>query len=94
MTVTSRLPGSLFAAPPVTEIPYRLLGRTGEKVSIVGVGGFQIGSQKDEKESIRIIRTAIGSGVNFMDNCGDYNDGESERRWGRRWRTATATGSS
>ena len=64
------------------KIPYRLLGRTGESVSIVGLGGYHIGIQKDEQESIRLIRTAIDNGVNFMDNSWDYNDGVSEIRMG------------
>jgi predicted aldo/keto reductase-like oxidoreductase len=64
-------------------IPYRTLGRTGEKVSIVGLGGYHLGKQADEQESIRIIRTAIDNGVNFMDNCWDYNDGASESRMGK-----------
>jgi predicted aldo/keto reductase-like oxidoreductase len=64
-------------------IPYRTLGRTGEKVSMVGLGGYHIGSQSSEQESIRIIRTAIDNGVNFLDNCWDYNDGASEVRMGK-----------
>jgi predicted aldo/keto reductase-like oxidoreductase len=63
-------------------MPYRTLGRTGEKVSIVGLGGYHIGKQADEQESLRIIRTAIDNGINFMDNCWDYNDGASEVRMG------------
>ena len=66
-----------------SEIPYRTLGRTGERVSILGLGGFHIGMQNDEKESIKIIRTAIDNGINFMDNCWDYNDGNSEIRMGK-----------
>jgi aryl-alcohol dehydrogenase-like predicted oxidoreductase len=65
------------------EMPYRTLGRSGEKVSLLGLGGFHIGVQKDEQESIRIIRTAIDNGVNFMDNCWDYNGGISEIRMGK-----------
>ena len=64
-------------------IPRRTLGRTGEMVSLVGLGGAHIGRQRDEQESIRIIRTAIDSGINFMDNCWDYNDGKSEERMGK-----------
>jgi predicted aldo/keto reductase-like oxidoreductase len=65
------------------EVPRRTLGRTGEKVSMVGLGGYHIGVQKDEQESIRIIRTALDSGINFLDNCWDYNGGESEVRMGK-----------
>jgi predicted aldo/keto reductase-like oxidoreductase len=72
-----------WAADTKSEVPRRTLGRTGEKVSMVGLGGYHIGSQKDEQESIRIIRTALDSGINFLDNCWDYNGGESEGRMGK-----------
>src|SRR5258705_13329815 len=63
---------------------YRTLGSTGENVSAIGVGGWHLGlKQVPEKLSLRIVRTAIDRGVNFMDNCWDYWDGESERRMGR-----------
>jgi len=65
------------------EMPYRTLGRSGEKVSLLGLGGFHLGLQDDEQLSIRIVRTAIDNGVNFMDNCWDYNDGKSEVRMGK-----------
>ena len=66
------------------DIPRRTLGRTGEKISIVGIGGYHIGKPGlDAEEGIRIVRTALDQGVNFLDNCWDYNDGESERRMGR-----------
>jgi predicted aldo/keto reductase-like oxidoreductase len=77
------LPGRALAAESRQGIPYRILGRTGEKVSAIGLGGYHVGSQPDEKESIRIIRTAIDEGVNFLDNCWDYNDGQSEIRMGK-----------
>jgi len=64
-------------------IPMRTLGRSGEKVSMVGLGGYHIGMQSDEQESIRIIRTALDSGINFLDNCWDYNGGQSEVRMGK-----------
>ena len=58
-------------------IPYRRLGRTGEMVSLIGVGGYHLGRQADEQETIRIVRTAVDNGVNFLDNCWDYNGGAS-----------------
>jgi predicted aldo/keto reductase-like oxidoreductase len=64
-------------------IPYRTLGSTKEQVSLIGLGGAHIGKQVDEKDSIRIIRTAIDNGINFMDNCWDYNGGLSEIRMGK-----------
>jgi len=66
-----------------SSVPRRTLGHTGEKVSIVGLGGYHIGMQSNEQESIRIIRTALDSGINFLDNCWDYNDGQSEIRMGK-----------
>lgn len=57
---------------------YRTLGKTGEKVSAVGLGGYHIGVPKQEQEGIRLIRSAIDRGMNFMDNCWDYHDGKSE----------------
>jgi aryl-alcohol dehydrogenase-like predicted oxidoreductase len=63
-------------------VPRRRLGRTGEKVSIVGIGGFHLGRPAEE-EAIRIVRTALDNGVNFLDNCWDYNGGVSEERMGK-----------
>jgi predicted aldo/keto reductase-like oxidoreductase len=65
-----------------TGIPYRTLGRTREKVSLVGLGGYHLGNQADPQESIHIIRTGLDEGINFLDNCWDYNGGESEIRMG------------
>lgn len=65
------------------DIPYRTLGRTGEKVSSIGVGGFHLGLISDANESVRIVRTAIDRGITFLDNCWDYNEGQSEIRMGQ-----------
>ncbi len=71
------------AADRKNGIPYRPLGRTGEKVSLIGLGGYHLARQSDPEESIRIIRTGIDEGINFLDNCWDYNGGESEIRMGK-----------
>jgi len=63
-------------------IPYRLFGKTGVKVSIIGVGGYHIGVQPSQEDSTRIIRRAIDEGVNFLDNAWEYNGGVSEVRMG------------
>jgi predicted aldo/keto reductase-like oxidoreductase len=65
-----------------TAIAHRTLGRSGEKVSMIGIGGYHIGTPS-EQEAIRIVRTALDNGVNFLDNCWDYNDGVSEERMGK-----------
>lgn len=74
---------SMTPPPAAAGVPYRTLGRSGEKVSMIGLGGYHIGFQSDEQESIRIVRAAIDNGINFMDNCWDYNDGQSEIRMGK-----------
>jgi aryl-alcohol dehydrogenase-like predicted oxidoreductase len=65
------------------DMRYRKLGRTGEEVSLIGLGGHHIGRQKEDSESIKIIRAAIDAGVTFMDNSWDYHDGGSELRMGK-----------
>jgi len=63
---------------------YRTLGSTGEKVSASGVGGWHLGlGHVDEQLAIRIVRSAIDRGINFLDNCWDYNEGASETRMGK-----------
>ena len=64
-------------------VPMRTMGRSGEKISIVGLGGYHLGKPADEQESVRIIRAGMDAGINFLDNCWDYNGGESEVRMGK-----------
>jgi predicted aldo/keto reductase-like oxidoreductase len=81
--VTSLGQKASFAAEG-TGMPYRILGHTGEKVSLLGIGGAHIGeSYVPEALGIQIIRTALDSGVTFLDNCWDYNGGRSEIRMGK-----------
>ena len=82
ITAMCSVRADLWAAEERGGIPYKTLGSTGEKVSAIGLGGYHIGQPTDE-ESIRIIRTAIDGGINFMDNCWDYNDGASEVKMGK-----------
>jgi aryl-alcohol dehydrogenase-like predicted oxidoreductase len=77
--------GALATAPLAMAAPgansdgmiYRTFGQTGIKVSAIGLGGSHIGNPQ-EKEGIRIVRSAIDRGITFMDNCWDYHDGKSE----------------
>src|ERR1700733_9969179 len=85
-----------FGEPTFAEtrnrIPHRILGRTGEKVSAIGIGGYHLGRPGLEAdESIRIVRSALDEGINFLDNCWDYNGGESEIRMGKALRDGYRT---
>ncbi len=65
------------------EMLYRPLGRTGETISAIGLGGFHIGKKKlSDDEAVKLIHQAIDRGITFMDNCWDYNQGRSELRMG------------
>jgi uncharacterized protein len=64
-------------------IPRRPLGETGAMVSIIGLGGWDIGAVREEKEAIAIMHEAIDEGLIFFDNCWDYHDGGSEERMGK-----------
>jgi len=72
-----------MAASRHTEMTYRVLGRTGQRVSTIGLGGWHLGlDHVSAPLATRLIREAIDRGINFLDNCWDYNDGKSERRMG------------
>jgi uncharacterized protein len=68
---------------PGEGIPTRPLGKTGEKVSILCLGGWHIGSIKDKDEAVKIMHAALDEGVTFFDNCWDYHDGGSEEIMGK-----------
>jgi uncharacterized protein len=63
-------------------VPHRPLGKTGLDVSIIGVGGFHLGSTKDQPAANEIVARALDAGINFFDNAWDYHDGLSETRLG------------
>jgi uncharacterized protein len=81
-TLMTTLSKKLSHAAETATVPMRVLGRTGEKISIVGLGGYHLGVP-NEQEAIRIVRTALDSGMSFLDNCWDYNGGQSEVRMGK-----------
>jgi uncharacterized protein len=65
------------------DIPRRALGRTGEFVSALGLGGYHLGSIGTEREATRIIHAAIEAGITFMDNAWEYHQRKSEVRMGK-----------
>jgi len=85
-------PGTALAqpanhVPPMTAIegmiPKKSLGKTGVQVSALGVGGFHLGSAKDQQEVNQIVAQAIDAGINFFDNAWEYHEGDSEVRLGK-----------
>lgn len=62
---------------------YRTLGRTGESVSVLGLGGYHMGTIEQEKDAVAFVRSAIDRGVTFMDNSWDYHEGKSEQWMGK-----------
>jgi len=65
------------------EIPTRPFGRTGERVSVLGLGGFHVGVPDTDAEAVRLVHAAIDAGITFLDNAWDYNGGTSEKRMGK-----------
>jgi uncharacterized protein len=70
------------AAADKKGLPTRELGKTGQKVSIMCLGGWHIGSVKDKKEAVKIMHAALDGGMTFFDNAWDYHDGKSEEWMG------------
>jgi uncharacterized protein len=89
LAAEARLDGAAAQTPlpavaTVNGIGRRKLGRADAEVSIIGIGGYHIGlSDVSEADAIRIVRRALDEGINFLDNCWDYNDGASEERMGK-----------
>ncbi len=80
----TQIPLTSSAGTRKGDMLYRTLGRTGEQVSAIGMGGFHIAQPgHTEDESIRLVRVAIDRGITFMDNSWDYNEGRSEVRMGK-----------
>ncbi len=71
--------------PEASGMIYRELGTTGERVSAIGMGGYHLDKdgKVQEQDAVKLVRSAIDSGITFMDNCWDYNDGISEVRMGQ-----------
>ena len=69
--------------PRPGEIPQRPLGRTGAKVSALGVGGHHLGDFKTVEEAIRLVHEAVDAGITFFDNCWEYWNGRAEDWLGR-----------
>lgn len=78
----AEMQGASSASDDPTPMPMRRLGRTGVEVSLMGLGGYHLGLPS-EQDAMRIVHEAMDHGLTFLDNCWDYNGGESERRMGK-----------
>ena len=76
-------PSTSYQAPAPDSVPRRALGKTGEYVSAIGLGGYHLGLIPTEREAVRVAHAAIDAGITFMDNAWEYHDGKSEVRLGR-----------
>jgi aryl-alcohol dehydrogenase-like predicted oxidoreductase len=65
------------------QIPRKPFGKTKERVSVIGLGGYSLGSAPSLKEATAIVHEAIEAGVNFFDNAWEYHDGKSEEWLGQ-----------
>jgi len=65
------------------DVPHRPFGRHHDTVSILGLGGYHLGSIGTEREAIHVVRAAIDGGITFMDNAWEYHEGASETRMGK-----------
>src|SRR5438477_778110 len=87
---TSVLPSQIVSAavPPqmtnsgANQIPRRPLAKTGEQVSIIGVGGYHLGTVQSSDLAVRLVHEAVDAGVTFFDNAWEYNDHRSEEWMG------------
>src|SRR5260370_5062826 len=76
------VPKGRYKIPSDARAQMRELGKTGVRVSVVGLGGYHLGIPS-EKDAVRLVRRALDHGLNFLDNCWDYNGGKSEERMGK-----------
>ena len=64
-------------------VPRRKFGKTDMEVSIIGMGGFHIGSADSQDDASEMVHHALDAGINFFDNAWEYHDGQSEEWLGR-----------
>ncbi len=58
------------------QIPRKPFGRTSERLSVIGLGGYSLGSAPSREEAIAIVHEAVDAGVNFFDNAWEYHEGQ------------------
>src|SRR6201996_3544983 len=74
--------GESEAAVAEFQVARRPMGKTGLEVSILGVGGYHLGTVAGQPEVNNMIAKALDHGINFFDNAWEYHGGASEERLG------------
>jgi uncharacterized protein len=67
---------------PGFQVPKRPMGSTGLQVSIIGMGGYHLGTASGQEEVNEMVAKAMDHGINFFDNAWEYHGGMSEERVG------------
>jgi uncharacterized protein len=75
--------GAAMASTATGAVPKRKFGNTDLEVSIIGIGGFHLGSAESQDKATEIVQHAIDAGINFFDNAWEYHDGQSEEWMGK-----------
>ena len=70
------------SSTPSFQVPKRPMGSTGLQVSILGMGGYHLGTVPSQQEVNDMVAKALDHGINFFDNAWEYHKGLSEERVG------------
>jgi predicted aldo/keto reductase-like oxidoreductase len=70
------------SSTPEFEVPRRAMGSTGLRVSILGMGGYHLGTVPTQDEVNNMVAKALDHGINFFDNAWEYHKGASEEKVG------------
>ncbi len=87
-TLALTIPGSLIGRNLVPDdrwgkvLPLKALGSTGEKVTMLGLGGFHVGRMEDPMAR-ETVELAISEGIRFFDTAESYQSGVSEEKYGK-----------
>jgi uncharacterized protein len=80
--IIPNFPGQYGSTSTPFQIPKRPLGRTGLEVSILGMGGYHLGTADSQDVVNDMVAKALDHGINFFDNAWEYHNGLSEERLG------------
>ncbi|MDB5353084.1 MAG: aldo/keto reductase [Planctomycetota bacterium] len=80
---TLGLPAGGRAQDGPGEIPRRPIGKAGDRISAMGLGGHHLADAGGVDEAVAIVHEAVDAGISFFDNCWEYNNGRAEDWLGR-----------